>query len=162
VTRAYYDGCVLYYPTNRSQVYTRPDGTTYSIAIGDGTAVNMGDKCVRTVETQEIYVKDVISGSGASVRDTDGNVITGSSGSTITTNLPTTLYGVTLGSCPSDVSTTLSATVYLAHYKASETRTAVNYPDGTTQYTEWVVGTAYLANTDSLSASKTCTAKHYN
>ena len=167
-SRAYYDGCNLLYPSNKSDVYTRPDGTQYAIPIGDGAVVDKGDKCVRTVETDEVYVKDVISSynvtpgkwnrTGVEVTDTTGEKILVGTGGTITTNLPTRVSNPGRERCPGtryhDV--TVSASTTLTHYKANRTRHRIQYPDGTSEYTSEELDTPFVADVDRNQRSVVC------
>ncbi|PLW77188.1 hypothetical protein C0081_10975 [Cohaesibacter celericrescens] len=156
-SQRYYDGCYLMVPTNRSENYIRPDGTTYSNPIGQGLDLNEGDKCTREQETAVTYPKSTVSvstkGNGrASVTMSNNTAVGVSYSTTFTALLP-----IKGGSarCMSQKSQDNSASVSYINYFQSNTRTKITYPaDGTVSYSDWVMGPLAQYNTNS--SSKYC------
>ena len=166
-SRAYYDVCNLLYPSNKSDIYTRPDGSEYAIPLGDGAVVDKGDKCVRTVETAEVYVKDVITSQkvrtdtplrGVHVVDSTGQDIAIGTSAVIETNLPTRISSTGSPHCPPVRynTTYVDMTVTLEQYKAVLTRHRIQYPDGTSDYTSEERGRPYVADVDHRQTQGVC------
>ncbi|MHA7777196.1 hypothetical protein [Roseibium sp. M-1] len=52
MTKVHYEGCNQKIPTNRTAIYRRPDGSTVSVAKGNGPVADGGDFCQRVRETR--------------------------------------------------------------------------------------------------------------
>ena len=138
--RKYYTGCTEMVPTKRTKIYTRPDGSSYSRASGDGTTLNNGDKCQRSTETRKLNGHRVnISAKGYTlvVRDGNGNYTTvsgncGGSSKTLTGN-----PGYNLVSARGPVSTCRYPEYKLTYYNRVDERSKVVYPTGKVTYSSW-------------------------
>ncbi|WP_162916948.1 hypothetical protein [Cohaesibacter haloalkalitolerans] len=161
-SRAYYDACNLLYPSNKSDIYTRPDGTQYAIPIGDGAVVDKGDKCVRSVVSDEVNTKDVVITSnvdrkhGASVMDTTGQIIEVGTGGTVKANLPTSLNFAGTRMCQKGWNILISSSARLTHYKAKRTRTKIEYPEGAITYADETLGDEFASSVQNLTYSHQC------
>jgi hypothetical protein len=139
-SRKYYNGCTEMVPTKRTKIYTRPDGSSYSRASGDGTTLNNGDKCQRSTETRKLNGHRVnVSAKGYTlvVRDGNGNYTTvsgncGGSSKTLTGN-----PGYNLVSARGPVSTCRYPEYKLTYYNRVDERSKVVYPTGKVTYSSW-------------------------
>ncbi|MCV0423977.1 MAG: hypothetical protein K5905_00755 [Roseibium sp.] len=136
----YYDGCNEMIPTKRTKLYTRPDGSTYSLPSGSGTTINNGDKCVRSVETQTLGNRKIwVAGKGYThrIRDGNGNLFyagngCNSGGKTFSGNGP---YSHVSSSGPSTGCNHPSNEVRMYH--EVQERSKIVYPDGSVIYGDW-------------------------
>ncbi|CTQ47559.1 hypothetical protein [Roseibium aggregatum] len=139
-SRKYYNGCTEMVPTKRTKIYTRPDGSSYAKASGDGTTLNNGDKCQRSTETRKLNGYRVnVSAKGYTlvVRDGSGNYTTvsgncGGSSKTLTGN-----PGYSLVRANGPVSTCRYPEYKLTHYNRIDERSKVVYPTGKVTYSSW-------------------------
>jgi hypothetical protein len=139
-SRKYYNGCTEMVPTKRTKIYTRPDGSSYSRASGDGTTLNNGDKCQRSTETRKLNnlkVNVAVKGYTARIRDGSGNIFyasngCGSGGKTFSGKGP---YSVISQSGPA--SGCRHPDNKVKYYHRIDERTKVVYPDGKVTYSSW-------------------------
>ncbi|POF27821.1 hypothetical protein [Roseibium marinum] len=136
----YYNGCTEMVPTRRSKIYTRPDGSSYSKPSGNGTTINNGDKCTRTVQTRKLNnmkINLAVKGYSATVRDGSGKTFAvsngcGSGGKTYSGKGPYSLVGQSgpAAGCnhPSNK---------VIYYHQNDERTKVTYPTGNVTYSSW-------------------------
>ena len=139
-SRKYYEGCDEMVPTNRTRLYARPDGSSYSLPAGSGEIVNAGDKCVRNVETRKLNnlkVNVTVKGYTARIRDGSGRIFYASNGcstggKTFSGSGP---YSVISQSGPASGCRHPSNDV--RYYHRIDERTKIVYPTGEVTYTAW-------------------------
>jgi hypothetical protein len=125
----YWVGCHAYQPTDRSDVYRRPDGTEVAYAIGAGTTAYVGDECAYTTENRSVYWYTSVLGSGYLFKadglpygpiwagNHAGGPYTGGRGSD--------------AGCPGEP-------ISWSNIQSNESRTKVTYPNGGgVSYTAW-------------------------
>jgi hypothetical protein len=125
----YWVGCHAYQPTDRSDVYRRPDGTEVAFAIGPGTTAYLGDECIYTTESRIIYGYSTVTSPLA--LDSGSSFVGLSPGAQYSGGPYTEPHWAGYVACGNPPST-------VTDYNAQQIRTRIVYPNNAgTTYTAW-------------------------